>query len=206
MKVGAEAAPGVITCCCMNRVEFTASEGPSLRLPLSPLPPSASAVLRCCRLTCLRLPFTIFPQRRGLLRCQRQAGTPPTPPGEPPDFPEGSLLLGSWAEEGPSGHPGGAHAPLAASSAAVAGTVPARDRRAVAPVTRLLPEVGRAGGTGGAYGGRAAGQASSLAPQPRLAQESPPQPPPFCSQRSHSHNHLLLILSATSIKLFVETN
>lgn len=38
------------------------------------------------------------------------------------------------------------------------------------------------------------------------AQESPPQPPPFCSQRSHSHNHLLLILSATSIKLFVETN
>lgn len=29
---------------------------------------------------------------------------------------------------------------------------------------------------------------------------------PFCSQWSHSHNHLLLILSATSIKLFVETN
>lgn len=48
----------------------------------------------------------------------------------------------------------------------------------------------------------------SRASRPVLAeaQESPPQPPPFCSQRSHSHNHLLLILSATSIKLFVETN
>lgn len=54
--------------------------------------------------------------------------------------------------------------------------------------------------------GRAGGQASSLTPSPCLAPESPPQPLPFCSQRSHSHNHLLLILSATSIKLFVETN
>lgn len=49
---------------------------------------------------------------------------------------------------------------------------------------------------------------ASLGPRARSSPgpREPPQPPPFCIQRSHSHNHLLLILSATSIKLFVETN
>lgn len=61
---------------------------------------------------------------------------------------------------------------------------------------------------GPACGAQVGGQAASFksGAESRLAQESLPQLPPFCSQRSHSHNHLLLILSATSIKLFVETN
>lgn len=47
---------------------------------------------------------------------------------------------------------------------------------------------------------------AGLSPRPRCAARSRAEQLPFCSQWSHSHNHLLLILSATSIKLFVETN
>lgn len=85
------------------------------------------------------------------------------------------------------GEEGGTHLPEQVSPSWRGPPAPSR-RRGGTPLPSVLPR-------------RRRGPALPLASRPGAGERLP-----LCSHRSHSHNHLLLILSATSIKLFVEAN